>query len=80
MKIQMQTVSVVKKGNRRTGLCDQLGIANVVTRAGVRDLKAILILETGWMELPWPEMQPLGKKASFLGKIVNSVFFFLNLR
>lgn len=52
----------------------------MVTKVGVRDLKAILILETGWMELPWPEMQPLGKKASFLGKIVNSVFFFLNLR
>lgn len=34
-----------------TGLCDHLGVGNV-TRAGVTDLKAILILETGWLELP----------------------------
>lgn len=54
-----------EKGTKGTvGLCDELDIENV-TRAGVGDLKDILILETGWMVLPWPEMQSWGKKANF---------------
>lgn len=49
------------------GLCDLLDIQNV-TRAGVGGLKAILILETGWMVLPWPKMQSWGKKDNFWGR------------
>lgn len=57
-----------EKGIKETiGFCDQLDIENV-TRAGVGDLKAVLILETGWMVLPWAEMQSWGKKANFWGR------------